>query len=146
MVDDDQLEQIADALTKLASGAHSATPWRAMGSLAALSAGDLDLTIDFRATARLGAPLVLARAREESQLLALLSPREQQVARCIQRGLANRAIAYELHISIGTVKDHVHNILAKTGRRSRAELAAQMGGASAQPRPTGRGARQSIEG
>jgi hypothetical protein len=38
--------------------------------------------------------------------------------------LAARATADELVISLATVKDHVHNILAKTGLTSRSALAA----------------------
>jgi DNA-binding NarL/FixJ family response regulator len=48
-----------------------------------------------------------------------LTPREYQVALLVGRGLCNKEIARELHLSDGTVKQHVHNILQKFGARSR---------------------------
>ena len=52
-----------------------------------------------------------------------LSKRERQVAALIGRGLTNQQIAEELWISVATVKDHVHHILAKTGLPNRAAVA-----------------------
>jgi DNA-binding NarL/FixJ family response regulator len=57
-----------------------------------------------------------ARAKER---LGVLSPREVQIARAIARGRSNGEIAAELFISLGTVKSHISQILAKlelTGR------------------------------
>ena len=146
MLDDEHLGRIADLLAAVRDDATAAMPWSAIGPMAALSAGGLDVTIDFRATARLGAPLLLARARDDTHLLALMSSREQEVARCIRRGLTNKMIAHNLRISIGTVKDHVHHILSKTGCASRAELAARLGGARDEPSPTRGAVIQSIKG
>lgn len=56
-------------------------------------------------------------------LFAVLSERERQVASLIGRGLTNQQIAQELWISVATVKDHVHHILAKTGLANRAAVA-----------------------
>ena len=53
-----------------------------------------------------------------------LTPREQQVAGVIAAGFTNRQIAAALSISLGTVKDHVHSILTKTGFDSRSRLIA----------------------
>lgn len=55
---------------------------------------------------------------------AVLSTRERDVLALVARGLGNRQIALELEISEFTVKRHVHNILEKLGRRSRADAAA----------------------
>lgn len=55
---------------------------------------------------------------------AVLSTRERDVLALVARGLGNREIAGELLISEFTVKRHVHNILDKLGRRSRADAAA----------------------
>jgi DNA-binding NarL/FixJ family response regulator len=41
----------------------------------------------------------------------------------VAAGHTNAEIAAALVISVGTVKDHVHSILAKTGLRSRAAVA-----------------------
>jgi DNA-binding NarL/FixJ family response regulator len=57
-------------------------------------------------------------------VLARLTKREREVAACLAAGLSNAEIAQALVITVGTVEDHVHNILAKTGLRSRAAVAA----------------------
>jgi two-component system NarL family response regulator len=46
------------------------------------------------------------------------------VAALLAAGRTNREIAAVLVIAIGTVKDHVHSILEKTGLRSRTAIAA----------------------
>jgi predicted ATPase/DNA-binding CsgD family transcriptional regulator len=53
-----------------------------------------------------------------------LTPREQQIAQLIARGLSNRAIAAELIISPATAARHVANIFTKLGVTSRAQVAA----------------------
>lgn len=53
-----------------------------------------------------------------------LSKREYEVATLVAAGLTNRHIAATLFISLGTVKDHVHAVLVKTGLPSRAAVAA----------------------
>jgi DNA-binding CsgD family transcriptional regulator/class 3 adenylate cyclase len=59
-----------------------------------------------------------------SQPLAVLSRREREIAALLALGLANRQIADELTISLGTVERHVANILVKLGYRSRSQVAA----------------------
>ncbi len=51
-----------------------------------------------------------------------LSPREQEIMREVLRGKDNQNIASELHLSLSTVKVHVHNILQKTGLENRKAL------------------------
>lgn len=53
-----------------------------------------------------------------------LTRRENEVLQMVARGLSNKEIARRLVLSEGTVKLHVHNILRKLGRNSRAALAA----------------------
>jgi DNA-binding NarL/FixJ family response regulator len=53
-----------------------------------------------------------------------LTAREYEVATLVAAGFSNRHIAAALFISLGTVKDHVHAILAKTGLASRSEVVA----------------------
>jgi DNA-binding NarL/FixJ family response regulator len=48
-----------------------------------------------------------------------LSPREREVALLVARGLANKGIALELGLSVGTVKLHVHHIFLKLGKHKR---------------------------
>jgi DNA-binding NarL/FixJ family response regulator len=64
-----------------------------------------------------------ARRAAAQRRLAELSPREHDVALAIGRGLANAEIAGELHISIGTVKSHTTQLLAKLGVDNRVQVA-----------------------
>lgn len=52
-----------------------------------------------------------------------LTPREKEVVRLICRGLKNRQIAENLHITQGTVKVHLMHIFEKTGLQDRLALA-----------------------
>jgi predicted ATPase/DNA-binding CsgD family transcriptional regulator len=52
-----------------------------------------------------------------------LSARELEVVRLIADGLANRAIAAQLHLSVRTVESHVRHALAKAGLSNRTQLA-----------------------
>jgi non-specific serine/threonine protein kinase len=52
-----------------------------------------------------------------------LSASEVKVARLVARGLPNKAIAAELHVSVRTVESHVRHALAKTGLENRTQLA-----------------------
>ncbi len=53
----------------------------------------------------------------------LLTDREHQVLQRIALGLSNKEIAKQLHISDETVKEHVRNILRKTGQTRRTQAA-----------------------
>ncbi len=52
-----------------------------------------------------------------------LTPREREILGLIGQGLNNQAIAERLHIEVGTVKNHVHNILRKLNVASRKDAA-----------------------
>jgi two-component system nitrate/nitrite response regulator NarL len=52
-----------------------------------------------------------------------LTPREKQVVSLICRGLKNKQIAENMHITAGTVKVHLMHIFEKTGLRDRLALA-----------------------
>jgi DNA-binding NarL/FixJ family response regulator len=54
-----------------------------------------------------------------------LTPREQQVAALVAKGMKNREIAETLSIATGTVKIHLMHIFEKTDIRDRFELALQ---------------------
>lgn len=64
-----------------------------------------------------------ARVTPTARVLGL-SPRETQILELVDLGLSNREIADRLCIEVHTVKNHVHNLLAKLGVRRRAEAAA----------------------
>jgi two-component system nitrate/nitrite response regulator NarL len=52
-----------------------------------------------------------------------LTPREKEVVRLICRGMKNKQIAENLHITPGTVKVHLMHIFEKTGLKDRLALA-----------------------
>lgn len=52
-----------------------------------------------------------------------LTPREVEIARMLGRGLSNKEIARELHLSVATIKNHVHSALTKLQVESRAQVA-----------------------
>jgi DNA-binding NarL/FixJ family response regulator len=55
--------------------------------------------------------------------MSTLSPREEDVVRCVALGLRNAEVARKLSISEQTVKTHLNNIFRKLGIRDRLELA-----------------------
>lgn len=52
-----------------------------------------------------------------------LSEREQQVLRLVEGGASMTAIASELFLSVGTVRNHVSSAIHKTGAANRTEAA-----------------------
>ena len=58
--------------------------------------------------------------REQEDLR--LSPREWEIAELLRQRLSNVAIAERLHVSISTVKNHLHNMYGKVGVTNREEL------------------------
>ena len=67
--------------------------------------------------------VVYVTPRPDARLDAL-TPREFEVATLVAAGFSNAQIAEALFVSVSTVKDHVHAILAKTDLTSRSEVAA----------------------
>ena len=55
----------------------------------------------------------------------VLSPREQQIAGLVARGLSNKEVARELGLTDGTVKGHLHMIFQKLGAKSRYSVIVQ---------------------
>jgi DNA-binding NarL/FixJ family response regulator len=71
---------------------------------------------------------VMAGRLQEPQLalpseLQELTPRELEVLKLIATGANNREIAQTLHISEGTVKNHVTNVLSRLNLRDRTQAA-----------------------
>ena len=52
-----------------------------------------------------------------------LSFREKQIVELVRQAKANKEIAYELHLSEGTVKEYLNRIFRKLDVKSRTELA-----------------------
>ena len=52
-----------------------------------------------------------------------MTKREKEVIRLLGEGLSNKEIAQKIHVSIFTVKSHVHNIMEKLALHTRLEIA-----------------------
>jgi two-component system response regulator DesR len=63
----------------------------------------------------------LAQATRQAGDRELLTDRERDILRLAQRGLRNPQIAHALHISPGTVRNHLSAVYRKLGVRSRYE-------------------------
>lgn len=50
-----------------------------------------------------------------------LTPRETEVLHHVAAGLQNKEVAQKLHLSLATVRNHVHSILTKLGVHSKLE-------------------------
>jgi DNA-binding NarL/FixJ family response regulator len=48
-----------------------------------------------------------------------LTPREREILNLIAKGCTNRQVAETLHVAVGTVEVHIHNILKKLEVKSR---------------------------
>lgn len=131
MLTDEGIAALSKALEGLKSG--DAGGWAALAPLSNLAADGHDITIDFTAQDRLGAPIIIARPRQAAQLLADLTQRQREIAIEVGRGLSNKEIASLLGISPATVKDHMSAILASVGVNSRAALIASMHNSNIKP-------------
>lgn len=65
----------------------------------------------------------LKDSEDEQVWIASLTPRELQILEQLAEGKSNRMISEQLHISEGTVKVHVKNLLRKANAKSRTEMA-----------------------
>jgi DNA-binding NarL/FixJ family response regulator len=63
------------------------------------------------------------RHRKAAAQLAVLSPRDQEIAEAIAQGKPNASIAADLHLSVATVKSHVSAILTKLQLDNRVQIA-----------------------
>ncbi len=60
--------------------------------------------------------------REVSPRKSSLTPREQQVLRSVFEGLTNKEIAYQIGVSLSSVKATLQTLFEKTGVRTRGQL------------------------
>ncbi len=130
-MDSTTLQRLRDAIVAIKSSPDSprvtrATAATALSQAAAMLPPGMGLTVDFSAADVLGQPLVILRpSRAPDPCFAALTPREREVAGLVAAGLRNKDIALALGIAVGTVKDHVHAILRKSGLDGRAAVAGQ---------------------
>jgi DNA-binding NarL/FixJ family response regulator len=62
-------------------------------------------------------------ARVKEKCSPTLSFRERQIVHLIQQAKSNKEIAYELCLTVGTVKEYVYHIFRKLNVTNRTELA-----------------------
>jgi DNA-binding CsgD family transcriptional regulator len=79
--------------------------------------------------------LLALRLRRPSPM-SLLSPREQEIARMVAQGYANKTIASVLEISSWTVASHLRRIYMKLQVSSRAAMATSLLGAGGNELPS----------
>jgi DNA-binding NarL/FixJ family response regulator len=104
LLKDTEPEQLAQLVSSLAAGGVVMSPKASRALL--------------RSNAGVGAPQDTDVAR-----VHLLSDRERDVLVLIAEGLSNAAIGARIHLSAGTVKDHVSSILTKLRVSSRVQAA-----------------------
>ena len=77
----------------------------------------------------------IVRARNDARdLIAQLSRREREIVLILMNGIANKAAAHKLGLSVRTVEMHRSNALAKLGLKSMAEVMALVTTADLPPR------------
>lgn len=115
----EQWEEMGDRVTAVDAAAHAAIEYRRRDLRGSA------LRCSTRADA-LAAQCGGARTpalREASQRLPL-TDREREIATLLGQGLSGRAVAERLTLSARTVEGHIYRAMAKTGVKSREELAA----------------------
>jgi len=124
-VDRETLAALSASISALQDEPQRPVPEKVIEALAPLAKPGTALKIDLDASAAIGAPLVtVQRAPAAPDLFNGLTKRQTEVAALLVAGHSNKAIADRLHISVGTVKDHVHAILQHTGLPSRSAVVA----------------------
>lgn len=116
------------ALKEVAREALDRGNYNLAGDIAALSIEHLDETDD--PMIRVHAEQILRRTSTPARRHVrrkLLSERERAIARLVARGVPNKEIAQQEHISPRTVEGHVHQIMSKLGLSSRRQLALVFG-------------------
>lgn len=62
--------------------------------------------------------------KDNNRVKTSISKREEDILRCLSRGLSEKEIAQELYISPKTVSNHINNIRKKTGASKNLEIVA----------------------
>ncbi|MCC5033392.1 LuxR C-terminal-related transcriptional regulator [Streptomyces sp. WAC 00631] len=114
------LPSLMDSCLVIARFAEDPRPWLREAHGLATRCGASSLLERVRAVTReRGVPAPRARGRREA-----LAATERRIIELIGEGLTNRQIALRLQVSEKTVENHLTRLFARTGCRSRVELAA----------------------
>ncbi|MGH2694603.1 MAG: response regulator [Actinomycetota bacterium] len=100
------MDEIADAIEKIAAGERAFTAEQERGALDQLGS-------------------FLKRARESSRVGGSLTARELEVLLLIREGLTTRQMATRLHVSQRTVESHIEKLYRKLGVNSRVQAVAR---------------------
>ena len=100
-----------DQLTQAIKAVHSGNSWLAPSAMARVAAN-----LSSSKSARQSQP-------NNSACLAILTERERDVLKLLKVGKTNREIAECLHLSEGTVRNHITRILDEIGAKHRTEAA-----------------------
>jgi DNA-binding NarL/FixJ family response regulator len=125
-LDEQSLACLREYVVSLRHQTNGQLPLSQLVGLARDVRAEAGITLDLRASEQLGTPLVILRlpaVADTAPPLDGLTRRESEVCALVADGRSNKQIASQLFISLATVKDHVHNILKKTGLPNRASLA-----------------------
>ncbi|MCQ6560216.1 response regulator [Paenibacillus mendelii] len=68
-------------------------------------------------------PRLLHRSEEEKTVDSAITPREMDILRLVGEGRSNREISEELGLSVGTVKNHMSQLMEKLELRDRTQVA-----------------------
>jgi DNA-binding NarL/FixJ family response regulator len=123
-VGDDLLEAIWVAAAALSAQTGSGIARGPLVALASADARPVTLLASRPGSAEAVIAVVGPAPRGAAARFTSLSCREREVAALVSAGLTNQQIARALSITLATVKDHVHHILAKTRLTGRAAVAA----------------------
>ena len=122
--------EIEVALRSLASKLQALTYDRGPGGADAICGDNVLLDVV------LGDVRLLALRLRRPSPMSLLSPREQEIARMVAQGYANKTIASVLEISSWTVASHLRRIFMKLQVSSRAAMATSLSGAGGNELPS----------
>lgn len=123
-------DEIEIALRSLASKLQALAYDRGLGGVGATGSDNVLLDVV------LGDVRLLALRLRRPSPISLLSPREQEIARMVAQGYANKTIASVLEISTWTVASHLRRIFVKLQVSSRAAMATSLSGAGGYELPS----------
>ncbi|NLU68670.1 response regulator transcription factor [Streptomyces sp. HNM0574] len=124
LLKDTEPEQLAQLVRTLAAGGVVMSPKASLAILHSHPAGDPDEDVPGPpSTAPEDGAVRDAAGHPGTARVGTLTGRERDVLVLVAEGLSNVGIGARLHLSAGTVKDHVSAILAKLGVGSRVQAA-----------------------